>query len=186
MASSSWWTKSMGLIRIAFGLLWAIAAIYKWQPGFINNVPHYFTHHMQGQLPIAQTWITLWANIVQMNPQLFGYIIAISETALALALILGLFNNLTYICGFILSLGIWSAAEGFGGPYRAGATDIGTAIVYAFVFASLFFATDSRYYSIDRYLLPKLGPLHFLASTPHTSLASTKDIPVPDKVTTGL
>jgi hypothetical protein len=30
---------------------------------------------------------------------------------------------------------VWSTAEGFGGPYTSGASDIGTAVVYALVFA---------------------------------------------------
>ena len=37
------------------------------------------------------------------------------------------------------SLLVWSVGEAFGGPYAAGSTDIGTAIIYAFVFAALYF-----------------------------------------------
>jgi hypothetical protein len=30
---------------------------------------------------------------------------------------------------------VWAIAEGFGGPYTSGASDIGTAIIYAVLFA---------------------------------------------------
>jgi nitrite reductase (NO-forming) len=43
----------------------------------------------------------------------------------------------TYICGAVFSLLIWSTAEGFGGPYTAGSTDVGTALVYALMFLVL-------------------------------------------------
>lgn len=171
--ASSGWVKSMGILRIGFGLLWAIDAWYKWQPSFLNNLPNYLTRHLKGQLPIAQAWIKMWIALVNINPHAFGYFIAFSETALALALILGLFNNLTFICGFILSLLIWSTAEGFGGPYHAGATDIGTSLAYAFVFACLFLAANSRYYSVDRYLVTKRGPLSFLSSMPGATSVNT-------------
>ena len=36
-----------------------------------------------------------------------------------------------------MSILIWAVGEGFGGPYTSGATDIGTAIIYALVFAAL-------------------------------------------------
>lgn len=34
---------------------------------------------------------------------------------------------------FLTSLGIWAVAEGFGGPYNSGSTDIGAAVMYAVV-----------------------------------------------------
>jgi len=39
--------------------------------------------------------------------------------------------------GAVFSLAIWSTAEGFGGPYTPGATDIGTSIIYFVVFVYL-------------------------------------------------
>jgi len=78
--------------------------------------------------------------------------------------VLGLFSNLTFAVGALLSLMIWSTAEGFGGPYRAGSTDIGTAIIYALVFAGLFLAAAGRSIGLDRRLGPALGRWAFLAS----------------------
>ena len=63
---------------------------------------------------------------------------ATKATALiAVALIMGFARKLTYLSAIAFSLLIWATAEGFGGPYTAGASDIGTAIIYAVVFAGL-------------------------------------------------
>ena len=83
---------------------------------------------------------------------------------MAIGLIFGLLSNLTNIVGILLSVVIWSTAEGFGGPYVAGSTDIGAAIIYVLVFAGLFLANAGLYYVVDRYLTPVLGRLGFLAS----------------------
>jgi thiosulfate dehydrogenase (quinone) large subunit len=179
--ASSGWMKSIGVLRILFGIVWAVDAWYKWQPGFLNNITQYFTRHMNGQMPLAHTWINLWLTIIKMNPHAFGYIAALSETAIALALIIGLFSNLTYIAGGILSLIIWSTAEGFGGPYHPGATDMGTSIVYTFVFAILFLTAASRYYSVDRYLVTKLGPIRFLSSIPKQTFMPASENKEPAK-----
>jgi len=38
-----WRQTGIGLLRIAFGLVWAIDAWFKWQPAFINNFTNYLT-----------------------------------------------------------------------------------------------------------------------------------------------
>jgi uncharacterized membrane protein YphA (DoxX/SURF4 family) len=59
------------------------------------------------------------------------------EFTLGLSLIVGVGRKVAYTGGFFLSLLIWSVPEGFGGPYGPGSTDIGTGIIYAFVFLFL-------------------------------------------------
>lgn len=85
---------------------------------------------------------------------------ATAETLIALALIFGFARKLTYIAAIVFSVLIWSTAEGFGGPYTSGASDIGTAIVYAVVFAGLlalsYYAAPDRY-SADHYLDKKIS-----------------------------
>jgi hypothetical protein len=55
---------------------------------------------------------------------------------------------------------IWATAEGFGGPYTSGASDIGTAVIYAVFFAGLLalmaYAGTARY-SVDYYLEQKIS-----------------------------
>jgi nitrite reductase (NO-forming) len=46
-------------------------------------------------------------------------------------------RKIAYLGGMVLSLLIWAIPEGFGGPYGPGSTDIGTGIIYSFVFLSL-------------------------------------------------
>ncbi len=161
---ASWRFKGFGILRIVFGLVWAIDAWFKWQPDFINNFSSYLTGTLDGQPGWVQTWINFWIHIVGVDPHIFAHLVAIGETAIAIALIVGAFSNLTYIVGVLLSIVIWTSAEGFGGPYVAGSTDIGAAIIYVLVFAGLFLANAGLYYGVDRYVTPWLGRLGFLAS----------------------
>lgn len=62
-------------------------------------------------------------NTVGIDATFFAYAVAVGETAIAIALIVGAFTNLTGLVGVLLSVVIWSTAEGFGGPYHAGSTD---------------------------------------------------------------
>ena len=161
---SSWRMRGMGILRIAFGLVWAVDAWFKWQPDFINNFSSYLTGSLDGQPGWVQGWINFWINVVKVDPHVFAHLVAIGETAVALGLIFGLFSNLTYIVGILLSVVIWTTAEGFGGPYTAGSTDIGAAIIYVLVFAGLFLASAGLYWGVDRSLAPLLGRFKFLAS----------------------
>lgn len=167
-ASKNWRPKVIGGLRIAFGLIWAVAAWLKWQPDFQNHFLDQVSGAKDGQPPLVQGWISFWMHLVSTNPLLFARIEASIETVLAVWLILGVFSNLTYIVGFLLSLGIWSTAEGFGGPYVPGhSTDVGTALPYAILFAVLFCVSAGYYYGLDNWLAPRLGRLSFLATSTH-------------------
>ncbi len=161
---ASWRTKGIGILRIVFGFVWAVDAWFKWQPDFIHNFESYLTGTLDGQPVAVQAWINFWIHVVNVNPHFFAYVVAIGETAVAIGLIFGVFSNLTNIGGILLSVIIWATAEGFGGPYVPGSTDIGAAIIYMLVFAGLFLANAGLYYGVDRWLSPKLGVLSFLAS----------------------
>jgi len=147
-----------------FGLVWAIDAWLKWQPDFQKNFVSYLAGVLDGQPAPAHAWINFWIHVVQVDPLLFAKLAALGETAVAIGLIFGIFSNITMISGFFLSLMIWSTAEGFGGPYMPGSTDIGTAIIYAIAFVGLFLTSSGLYLGIDRWLTPRLGRLSILAS----------------------
>lgn len=34
---STWRARAIALLRVAFGLIWAIDAWFKWQPGFLSS-----------------------------------------------------------------------------------------------------------------------------------------------------
>jgi len=161
----NWRERGIGIVRILFGLVYAVAAILKWQPEFQQSFLQQVTGTQDGQPASIVGWISFWAHLVSLNPLLFARIEATTESAIAVLLILGLFSNLTSIIGIFLSLGIWSIPEGFGGPYLPGhSTDIGTAFPYAILFAILLCLSAGRYYGLDQWLTPRLGRWGFLAS----------------------
>ena len=161
----TWRAKGIAALRIIFGLIWAINAWFKWDPTFQSKIADTVTGSQDGQPGPIQAWIIFWGHLVSADPVLFARILATTETALAVLLILGLLSHLSYVAGILLTLGIWSTAEGFGGPYKPGeSTDIGTAIIYTVVFAVLLFISAGRYYGLDQWLTPRLGRFGFLAS----------------------
>lgn len=157
------WTL-IGLVRIVFGIVWLIDAQFKWRPAFIDGMASYLTGALTGQPAAVQVWIRFWVDIVNINPTFFAIFVALAETALAFALILGLFTNLAYLGGSLLAFVIWSTAEGFGGPYVVGSTDIGAAIIYLFVFALLFLTRAGAVLGLDARLSPRLGRWAFLGA----------------------
>lgn len=162
---SLWRARAIAILRIAFGLIWAIDAWFKWQPGFISSFTDQITKTKQDQSPAVQSWLSFWAHLVGGNPPLFAYLTAAVETALVVFLIFGLLTQLTCLVGGLWSLAIWAIPEGFGGPYKPGdSTDVGTALLYALMFAVLFAIAAGRYYAVDRWLTPRLGRFAFLAA----------------------
>lgn len=160
----AWRMKGIGILRIVFGLIWGVDAWFKWQPDFINHFSDYLSGPLDGQPAWVQSWINFWFNIVKIDPHVFAHLVAIGETAVAIGLIFGLLSNLTTIVGIVLSVVIWTTAEGFGGPYTSSSTDIGAAIIYVLVFAGLFLAAAGLYYGVDRYLDPLVGRWNILFS----------------------
>jgi nitrite reductase (NO-forming) len=166
---AAWRLKVFGALRIVFGLVWLIDAWFKWQPDFVNNFSGYLS--MDGQPGWIAGYIHFWMNVVNVNPTFLAYAVAIGETVIALALIFGAFSNLTYVAGTLLAGIIWTTAEGFGGPYQAGATDVGAAIIYVGVFAGLFLSKAGLYVGLDRRFGQLLGKYNWLASGPVPSAA---------------
>jgi uncharacterized membrane protein YphA (DoxX/SURF4 family) len=161
----NWRERGAGMARIIFGLVWVVAALLQWLPQFQNTFVAQVTAARGGQPGFIQVWISFWANLVSVNPLLFARMLAMTESVIAVFLILGLFSNLTSLAGIFLSLGIWAVPEGFGGPYIPGfSTDIGTAFPYAILFLVLLCLSAGRYYGLDQWLTPRLGRLGFLAS----------------------
>ena len=162
----SWRGQAIGMWRIAFGLVWAIDATFKWQPAFQKDFVSYLTGALDGQPVLVKDWIGFWIDIVKVDPHVVALIVTGAETALAVALILGVFNNISYLGGVLLAFVIWSTAEGFGGPYKAGSTDIGASIIYVLMFVGLFLSQAGLHLGLDRRLTPILGRWGWLASGP--------------------
>jgi nitrite reductase (NO-forming) len=152
------WPKDA--LRITFGVIWLIDAVLKWLPGFRSAYMGVIMGQAQGQPGWLRGWFDFWINLQHPRVMFFAYLVAVVETLIAVALIAGFARKLTYISAALFSLVIWATAEGFGGPYTSGSSDIGTAIIYAVVFAGLlalsYYAGPARY-SADYYLEKKIG-----------------------------
>jgi nitrite reductase (NO-forming) len=126
------------LLRLAFGGVWLIDAYLKWQPAFITGYASSVTQGAKGQPAWLRPWFRFWRHAVNVDPHLLAYATAAIETLIAVGLILGFARRTIYIGGALWSIAIWTIPEGFGGSFVAGATDIGTAIMYALVFGVLY------------------------------------------------
>jgi nitrite reductase (NO-forming) len=149
------WPKDV--LRISFGVIWLIDATLKWLPGFRSSYMSVIMGEAQDQPGWLKPWFHFWINFQHPRAVFLAYLVAAAETLIAVALIAGFARKLTYAAAIVLSLLIWGTAEGFGGPYTSGASDIGTAVIYAIVFAGLltlsYYAGPAKY-SAD-YLIEK-------------------------------
>ncbi len=140
-SADSWFVRHVAALktamRIVFGIVWLIDGLLKFQPGVSDSLAGMISDAGLGQPAWLQPWFSFWSQTVSANPAFFTASIGLLEVLLALALILGFLRKIAYTGGFFLSLIIWSVPEGFGGPYGPGSTDIGTGIIYAFVFLFL-------------------------------------------------
>lgn len=156
-ARNVYWLKSF--IRIILGIVWLIDGYLKFQPGFVDSFPNLIK--TAGQPGWLQPWFTFWYNVTVGNAAPFVYGIGTLEILLGIVLILGFLRKIAYIGGLLLSLLIWAVPEGFGGPYGPGSTDIGTGIVYSFIFLSLIIINSisgPSKYSLD-YIIERKVPV---------------------------
>lgn len=160
----SQWPKT--LLRVGFGAIWLIDAILKWLPGFRADYMSTIMGEADGQPGWTKPWFDFWTNLQHPAATFFAYFVAAIETLIAVALIAGFARKITYISAILFSLLIWGTAEGFGGPYTSGSSDIGTAIIYVLVFAALlafaYYHGTSRL-SVDYYLEQRIGWWHWVA-----------------------
>jgi thiosulfate dehydrogenase [quinone] large subunit len=124
-------------LRIGFGLVWVIDAALKYQPAFYHGILTAVKGSDAGSVSWLNPWFHFWYRTIGAAPMVWAVLIIAIETLIALSLLLGVARRANYILGAIFSFFIWSIAEGFGGPYVAGSTDIGAGIIYVFVFIAL-------------------------------------------------
>ena len=154
-------------MRVLFGLVWGIDALFKWQPGFVNGQT---LHDELGgashvSTPVVHQLMQFWNTVGLADPSAFAHGIAILESLIAISLIAGLFSNVGFIGSALLSLGIWTGAEGLHLPwFRPGQTDLGPSVGYIFASLALFFAAAGAVWSVDALIGPRLGRLRWLAS----------------------
>lgn len=152
-------SRHVAILRIIFGLIWAIDAGFKWRPVFRQGFLDTINSAAQGQPGWLHGWFHFWGSFIGHNPHLFATLTAIIETFIALALLLGFARRTTYLAAAAFSLLIWGVAEGFGGPYTSNSTDIGAAVIYAVAFFALYGLerlSASPSWAIDKYISKKL------------------------------
>jgi uncharacterized membrane protein YphA (DoxX/SURF4 family) len=151
--------RHVAILRIAFGTMWAIDAIFKWRPAFRTSFLDQIKSAGDGQPSWLHGWFSFWVHFLAHNPHAFAVTVAVVESLIALALLIGLARRSTYLGAAIFSLMIWAIPGAFGGPYTSDATDIGTGIIYAVVFFALYgldrLAVPPSW-SIDNYITKKL------------------------------
>jgi nitrite reductase (NO-forming) len=136
-AAEAWPPVASAALRVAFGIIWAVGAVLTFSPDFAVHYVGYLHNAAQGQPAWSAWWFNMWISIVTPHVTLFVWLTRIVESALALALLTGFARKTVYVLGALFSLLIWSTAEGFGGPYTVGATNMGAAITYVLIFIAL-------------------------------------------------
>lgn len=165
--SSSDLSKHVAVLRIIFGILWTIDAIFKWRRSFANGFLDQINSVGQNQPTWLSSWFSFWSHFLAHSPHFFAVLVAIIESLIAIALLTGLARRTTYLSAAVFSLLIWSVAEGFGGPYTSTSTDVGAGIIYAIVFFSLYGLDRLAVFpswSIDNYIIKKLPWWSFVAN----------------------
>lgn len=134
---SVWTLAASSAVRAAFGLVWVVNAYLTWRPEFAAHYAGYLRNAAGLQPHWLAPWFSLWTLLVLPRIGLFVWVTRLIETALALGLVLGFARKTVYIVGGLFSLLIWSTAEGFGGPYATGASNMGPGLAYVLVFGAL-------------------------------------------------
>jgi nitrite reductase (NO-forming) len=146
------------VLRVLFGMVWLVDAFFKWQPGFRNSFAAMIQGMVSSQPGVIRPWFQFWALLATHTGQLLPDLAAVTETAIGVALIVGVARRPVYVIGALYALFVWAVGEGFGGPYALGiSTDVGAALIYAFVFAGLFILdsrSDVRILSLQRITVP--------------------------------
>jgi nitrite reductase (NO-forming) len=154
-SGSNWHIVITSAVRAVFGVIWAVDAYLTWRSAFADHFVGYLQNASHGQPAWLLPWFTFWIGLVTPGAVLFIWLTRLLETTIAVGLLLGLARRWLYVVGGVFSLLLWSTVEGFGGPYAAGAANLGPALLYALLFTALgvFDRTLGRTpYSLDYYL----------------------------------
>jgi len=161
-----WISAAAAAVRAAFGLIWAINAYLTWRPEFASHYVGYLQNAAAGQPQWLLPWFNMWISLVTPAAPFFIWATRIIETLIAIGLLFGLARKWTFIVGGLFSLLIWSTAEGFGGPYATGASNLGPALVYVLLFAALLVfqrVLGRTPYSVDYYIEERFPGWHNVA-----------------------
>ena len=135
--------------RICFGALWLFDAALKWLPAFLLHFSSQITSVIPGQPAWIAAWLGFVAGVVHaIGPVPVALLVALCETAIAVALLSGRWLRLAIPFGIAYSLAVWTTAEAFGGPYSAAGTGVrgnvlGNVLMYLVPFLFLWIGTGA-------------------------------------------
>jgi uncharacterized membrane protein YphA (DoxX/SURF4 family) len=162
--------QAFGLFRIFFGLIWVLNTWFQANSAYIN---HLFLKSFNAGINGQPEWMASYTQTIINAFQFMGaprvaMATVLIDALLAFSLLTGVWVRFSAWVGIAYNLFMWTTVGGMGGPYTQGATDPGTAIVYALAFVfvlltrsweRLSFAgggesTDSsgRFYGFGRFL----------------------------------
>ncbi|WP_308389036.1 hypothetical protein [Acidithiobacillus sp. AMEEHan] len=158
--------RAFAVVRILFGCVWLINAALQLSPAYRAHFLDTFSADwVSGQSAWVMAYGHWMASVVaSIGPNLVAWITIVLDAILAVSLITGLLLPFLAYVGVFYNLWLWSTVGGFGGPYTQGATDPGTAIIYALVFV---FVIASR--SWDCWSLSGTRPGRLSPAAMHTA-----------------
>ena len=128
---------ALGLSRLLFGAMCLVNVALHLDPAYRT---HFLAMFGADWVPGQPAWLAAYGHAMTalvggIGVGLFVYASVALEALLAFSLLSGWqLHRLAWV-GLVYNLWLWSTVGGLGGPYTAGATDPGTAIAYALVFA---------------------------------------------------
>ncbi|MEJ2725445.1 MAG: hypothetical protein P8175_12525 [Deltaproteobacteria bacterium] len=127
---------AFAVLRIMFGLIWVLNTWFQANSAYIN---HLFLKSFNAGINGQPEWIASYTTSVISVMQFLGaprvaVATVVVDGLLALSLLTGIWLRFFAWVGIVYNLFMWSTVGGMGGPYTQGATDPGTAIVYALGF----------------------------------------------------
>lgn len=157
---SPWPGIATTALRVAFGIVWMVGAALTWLPDFASHYVGYLNNAAQGQPGWNSWWFAMWIALVTPHAAVFTWLTRLAVSAIAISLLIGFGGRTLFAIGALFSLLVWSTAEGFGGPYAVGVSNIGTAIIYVLLFVALIglhYRAGPVPYSLD-YLIARRWP----------------------------
>ena len=114
--------RAFAVLRIAFGIVVAIDAAYKWVPAFrTETLASQFAQHLVTiDTPVEHQWIALWSWLAIHYQNPFGFAVAVIETAIAVGLLTGGFTRLVCVAGALFGPGSGLPRKGWGCRSRPG------------------------------------------------------------------
>jgi hypothetical protein len=100
VALDNWFARNLTslktIVRIIFGVFWAIDGALKFAPGFVDSFSSMIRDAASGQPSWLAGWFSFWASITSSNPAFYVYSSGLLELALALEIDSNTIQELTH------------------------------------------------------------------------------------------